>query len=87
MTTTTLRKWGGTTAVSLPKAVLAMLDLQAGSEVAISVKGKTIVLVPARNRPALAQLEREQRALERARRKSRADAQWCNGPALGKEAL
>jgi antitoxin component of MazEF toxin-antitoxin module len=87
MATTTLRKWGGATAVSLPKAVLAMLDLRPGSEVAVSVRGKTIVLAPAHRRPTLAQLEKEQRALERARGKSPADAQWLDGPARGKEAL
>jgi antitoxin ChpS len=87
MNTSTLRNWGGAIAVSLPKKVLAMLGLQAGSEVAIDVQDGKIVLSPARRRYTLARLEKEQKALDRARNKQKADAAWLEEKPLGHELL
>ena len=68
ITISTLRNWGGAVAVSLPKKLLASLELRAGSEVVVKLKGGNIVLSPARGRVTLAQLEKEQRALAPAER-------------------
>lgn len=87
MTTSTLRNWGGAIAVSLPKKVLATLGLQAGSPVAVRIRDGSIVLSPAPARFALAQLEKEQRELERSRRRRLMDKRWLNAPARGREQL
>lgn len=87
MTTSTLRTWGGAIAVSLPKKVLAMLGLQAGTEVAVSVENGNIVLSPSRARFTLAQLEKEQRALERSGDGAAVDRDWHESPARGRELL
>lgn len=87
MTTSTLRNWGGAIAVSLPKKVLAALGLQAGSPVAVRIRDGSIVLSPAAARFKLAQLEKEQRELERSRRRRLKDKRWLNAPARGREQL
>jgi len=87
MNTATLRSWGGAVAVSLPKKVLAALGLGAGAEVVVKIEGSDIVLSPARKRFALAQLEKEQRALERAARRPSAGADWIGSPPQGRELL
>lgn len=86
MTTATLRKWGGAVAVSLPKKIIATLGLQAGSAVEVKVAAGSIVLSPAK-RYTLAQLEREQKALERATGGRLAAVEWLDDPARGKEQL
>ena len=87
MTISTLRSWGGAIAVSLPKKLLASLELRAGSEVAVKLKGGNIVLSPARGRYTLAQLEKEQCARERSVGGTRADGKWLGSPAAGRELL
>ena len=87
MTTATLRKWGGAIAVSLPKKVLAMLGLRAGTEVEVKVTEGNIVLAPARRRHTLAQLEKEQRVLERTTGGRLVDKEWLDGSARGRERL
>ncbi len=87
MTTATLRRWGGAIAVSLPKKVLAMLGLRAGTEVEVRVAEGNIVLSPARRRYPLAQLEKEQRALERVTAGRLVDKAWLNDSARGRERL
>ena len=87
MTISTLRNWGGAVAVSLPKKLLASLELRAGSEVVVKLKGGNIVLSPARGRFTLAQLEREQRAFERSPGGPRANGRWLESPAAGRELL
>lgn len=87
MNVLTLRNWGGAVAVSLPKKLLAMLGLQAGSEVEVQIKDGSIVLSPARTRPTLARLEKEQRALERSLGRPLGDKAWLNSPPQGRELL
>ena len=86
MASTTLRKWGGAIAVSLPKKILSLLDLRAGIAVDVKVKDGKIVLAPARPRFSLEQLLKEQKDLER-KRSRRIDEAWLNGPKRGKELL
>lgn len=85
MTTATLRNWGGSIAVSLPKKLIATLGLQAGSAVEVTLERDSIVLAPARRRHTLAQLEKEQRALDRAAGRKPADREWIDGAARGRE--
>jgi len=87
MSIATLRTWGGAVAVSLPKKVLAMLELKAGSEVEVKVQDGKIVLSPARARFSLAQLEKEQRALERKVGARVVDREWLGDRPLGREEL
>lgn len=87
MQTATLRSWGGAVAVSLPKKVLAALGLGAGTEVVVRIEGSNIVLSPARKRFTLGQLEKEQRALERAAGRPPAGADWTGSPPEGRELL
>lgn len=87
MTTATLRKWGGAIAVSLPKKVLAMLGLRAGAEVEVKVAEGNIVLSPARRRYRLAQLEKEQKILERVMGGRLVDKGWLDDSAHGRERL
>lgn len=85
MTIATLRKWGGAVAVSLPKKVIATLGLQPGSEVEVKVAAGNIVLSPARPRYTIAQLEKEQKALQRTWGGRLSDPEWVNGSARGRE--
>jgi antitoxin component of MazEF toxin-antitoxin module len=87
MNTATLRSWGGAVAVSLPKKVLAALGLGAGAEVVVKIEGSNIVLSPARKRFTLGQLEKEQRALERAAGGPSASEDWFSSPSQGRELL
>lgn len=87
MTTSTLRTWGGAIAVSLPKKILGLLGLKAGSEVEVKVEGGKIVLLPARPRLSLQQLEREQRALERKLGGPLGDSRWLQDGPQGRESL
>ena len=83
----TLRSWGGAVALSLPKKVFAALGLGAGAEVAVRIEGGNIVLSPARKRFTLGQLEKEQRALERAAGRPPAGGHWTGSPSKGRELL
>lgn len=49
MTKVAVSKWGNSTAIRLPKAVVEALDVKAGDEVNLSVNGNVVTLTP--NRP------------------------------------
>ena len=87
MNVSTLRNWGGAVAVSLPKKLLAALGLGAGAEVEVKIKDGSLVLSPLRRRHALAQLEKEQRSLERALGGPLADREWSDSAPRGREQL
>jgi len=87
MNVSTLRNWGGAVAVSLPKKLLAMLGLGAGAEVEVKIKEGAIVLSPVRTRRTLAQLEKEQRRLEKLLGRPLANRDWLESPARGRELL
>lgn len=86
MNISTLRNWGGAVAISLPKRLLASLGLGAGAEVEVKLVEGAIVLSPVRRRHTLAQLEKEQRRLERSRGHPD-DRTWLDSPARGREIL
>jgi AbrB family looped-hinge helix DNA binding protein len=87
MNITTLRNWGGAVAVSLPKKLLAVLGLKAGSEVEVTVENGKITLSPAKSQLTLAQLEKEQRALERKAGGRLKDEAWTGGDPKGQEEI
>jgi len=87
VTTSTLRTWGGAIAVSLPKKILGLLGLKAGSEVEVKVENGKIVLLPAQPRFSLEQLEKEQQALERKLGGPLGDSRWLQGGPQGRESL
>lgn len=87
MNVSTLRNWGGAVAVSLPKKLLAVLGIGAGAEVQVKIKDGAIVLSPVRARRTLAQLEKEQRRLERSLGRPLGDQEWLGSPARGRELL
>ena len=83
MLTSTLRKWGGSVALPIPKKVLAMAKLDAGSEVEITVESGTIVISPARKQAySFSELLAEHRKL-----KLPLDAAWLNTGPAGDELL
>ena len=71
----------------LPKKLLAALGLGAGAEVEVKIKDGSLVLSPVRGRHTLAQLEKEQRSLERSLRGSPADKEWLDSAPRGREQL
>lgn len=87
MNVSTLRNWGGAVAVSLPKKLLALLGIGAGTEVEVNLKDGAIVLSPLRARRTLGRLEREQRRLERSLGRPLGDQEWLGSSARGRELL
>ena len=85
--TSTLRAWGGAVAVSLPKKILGLLGLKAGSEVEVKIEDGKIILLPARPRHSLQDLEKEQRALERELGGPLGDPRWLSDGPHGREIL
>ena len=71
----------------MPKKLLAMLGLEAGAEVEVKLKDGAIVLFPVRRRHTLAQLEKEQRRLERSLGRPLGERDWLGSPARGRELL
>jgi len=87
MTTVTLRRWGGAVAVSLPKKILALLGLDAGATVTVAIEDGRVVLAPLAPRPTLAQLLKEQAALERRIGRRTTDEAWLESAPRGRESL
>jgi antitoxin component of MazEF toxin-antitoxin module len=65
MITLTLRRRGSSVVVSLPRNILSLLDLDAGSAVGLAIEDGKVVLAPVRRRPTLAQGLEARAALER----------------------
>ncbi|MFN0318297.1 MAG: AbrB/MazE/SpoVT family DNA-binding domain-containing protein [Burkholderiales bacterium] len=87
MNIATLRNWGGAVAVSIPKKILVMLGLKAGSEVEVNVEDGKITLTPPRLKLSLAQLEKEQRALEKKLGGRLMDEEWTESQPRGREEI
>ncbi len=64
MATATLRNWGGSIALPIPKDLLSLVSLGAGSEVNVDVQAGRLVIEAARPRHTLAQLMKEHKALK-----------------------
>jgi antitoxin ChpS len=82
---TTLRKVGGSIMMAVPPAILEILDMKAGTTVALAVEGERLVVEPpSRRRYTLKELLSQCDA--RAPR-SKEDRKWLNSSRAGRELL
>ena len=85
MPTTILRKVGGSVMLAVPPALLGLLNLRAGAEVAVAIADGKLVIEPApRKRYALADLLAE---CDAGAEVSREDREWLDGGPQGSELL
>lgn len=85
MSKVTLRKSGGATIVSLPKAILDALDLDVGAELELSIADQQLVLTPVKKKQTLEQILAECDAKDFAVIEE--DDEWLASPPMGKELL
>lgn len=64
MNTATLRNWGGSVALPIPRNLLAMLSLEAGKEVDMDVQDGKIIIQAAKPKFTLELLRKEHKALK-----------------------
>lgn len=64
MNTATLRNWGGSVALPIPRNLLAMLSLEAGKEVNLDVQDGKIIIQAVKPKYTLEQLRKEHKALK-----------------------
>lgn len=64
MNTATLRNWGGSVALPIPRNLLAMLSLDAGKQVDIDVQNGKIIIQASKPKHSLEQLRKEHKALK-----------------------
>lgn len=64
MNTATLRNWGGSVALPIPRSLLSLLGLDAGQEVDMDVQDGKIIIQPAKPKYSLDQLMKEHKALK-----------------------
>ncbi len=81
MLTSTLRNWGGSVALPIPKKILSLAKMAAGREVEIAVESGKIVISPVR-RHSFAELLAEHRKLKLPR-----DDAWLDASPVGGELL
>ena len=80
MVTATLRTWGGSVALPIPKKLLSLASLAAGHEVTLDVQDGRIVVEAAKPHFTLSQLMKEHKALKLPR-----DEQWLGFEELPSE--
>ena len=86
MATVTLRNLGGSVVMAVPKKILSLVDLRAGSQVVISVeKGRVVVEPKAKPHYTLSELLAKCRRTDILNR--RRDRAWLDSPPGGKEVL
>ena len=86
MATAILRKLGGSVVMTVPRKVLALVDLDAGAQVKLSVEGGRLVVSPhGRPKYRLAELLRASRG--KRRRLAAEDRRWLNDGPVGKESI
>lgn len=86
MTTVTLRNLGGSVVMAVPKAILGLMHLGAGSQVDVALEDGRLVVAPCRKpryslAELLAQCSDENMAL------IVEDKTWLDSPPVGKELL
>ena len=81
MLTSTLRVWGGSVALPIPRKILAIAKLAAGREVEITVEGEKIVISPVAAK-SFSELLAEHRKLDLPR-----DDAWIDSAPAGEERL
>ena len=88
MPVTTLRASGGAVIMSMPKKLLEIVDLRAGSKVEIGVKGDALVVNRVRqSKPRYTLEEVLSQCGRNAFRKSRAESDWLADRPGGKEEI
>ncbi len=86
MATAILRKLGGSVVMTLPRKVLALVDLDAGAEVKLSVENGRLVVSPqGKPKYRLADLLRVSRGKKR--RLTAEDRRWLDDGPAGKELI
>jgi antitoxin ChpS len=86
MTTVTLRSLGGSVVMVVPKKILSLVDLKAGSRVRIGIENGRVVIEP-RAKPHYTLAELLAMSPPNALKPSRNDREWLSGGPVGKEAL
>jgi antitoxin ChpS len=85
MSTVTLRNLGGSVVMTLPKKILALMDLHSGSKVSIDVQdGKLIIQPQAKPRYTLAELMEQ---CDLSQPFSTDEQQWLNDATIGNEEI
>ena len=88
MPVTTLRASGGAVIMTMPKKLLEIVDLRAGSKVEIGVKGDALVVNRVRqSKPRYTLEEVLSQCGRNAFRKSRAESDWLADRPGGKEEI
>lgn len=86
MATAILRKLGGSVVMTVPRKVLALVDLDAGAEVKLSVESGRLVVTPqGRPKYRLADLLGASRGKKL--RLTAEDGRWLNDEPVGKELI
>jgi antitoxin ChpS len=86
MATAILRKLGGSVVMTVPRKLLALVDLDAGAEVKLSVESGRLVVSPqGRPKYRLADLLRASRGKKV--RLTAEDRRWTNDGPIGKELI
>lgn len=80
MNTATLRNWGGSVALPIPRALLGLLGLDAGHDVRFKVYQGGLVVQPVKPTYTLSQLMREHKSLNLP-----TDTEWLDAPDLASE--
>ena len=86
MATVTLRKLGGSVVMVVPKKILSLVDLKAGSQVRIGVQHGRVVIEP-RTKPHYTLAELLAKSPRNALKPYRQDREWLSGRPVGKEAI
>ena len=84
MTTSTLRRVGGSIVVALPPALLEQLHLEAGETVGLAVEGEQLILKRQRPRYKLEDLLSE---CDYSLPMDQEEREWLDAPAVGQELI
>jgi antitoxin ChpS len=83
MSTATLRTVGGSVVMAIPKRLLEMVDLRAGSQVEVNVQNGRLIVVPQKKkRYKLSELLAQ---CDPALPLSQEELDWIDAPAIGQE--
>ena len=85
MHTTNLRKVGGSVMLSVPPALLDVLQLQPGARVGLAVQGGRLVVEPQRKRRYT--LDELLAKCNPKARRSKEDREWLSGKPAGRELI
>lgn len=85
MHTTNLRKVGGSVMMAVPPALLELLQLRPGAQVAMTIEGGRLMVDPQpRRRYSLEELLAR---CDPKKRRTKPEREWLNGPPAGAEFL